>query len=218
MGWDIRGYIEVRLPWIDPNDAGAGLDPWYPLVGGVGLLVGRNYDAFGCLFGFQNHANFVPIAAERGLPPDASTRVRDEAAHAAALDATGLVSPSWVTWMELEGVDWGEPAAAPDSRVHRYVRDERGNWVFDTKASWDWRLAEPLGTATPEGVAEALLPPYPQRQEGQEWELGGYLYRAERLRRRDAIGAGWEDVFALMRTLARQFTPAGVRLVVWFCF
>jgi hypothetical protein len=149
--------------------------------------VGRSYDAFGCLFGFQNHANFVPIAAERGLPADVSTRVREEAERAAALDVTGMVSPTWVTWAELERVDWHEPAAAPDSRVHRYVRDERGEWVFDTKASWDRRLAEHLGKATPEGIAEALLPPYPQWEEGQAWDIDGFLYRAERLRRRDAV-------------------------------
>jgi hypothetical protein len=208
VGWDIHAVVEVRLPWMEEEAV------WSDILN-ASLLLDREYDAFGCLFGFVNHAHFAPIADGRGLPDDASERVRADAAEYAALDPeTGFAMPSWVTWAELERVDWDELALHPDSRVHEYVRDERGEWVYETKATWSARFA----AVVEQDIEASLFGPYPVWPEGAEWEGDGRLFRAERLRRRDALGEGWWSLFAIMRELARRFTADGVRLVVWFYF
>jgi hypothetical protein len=141
--------------------------------------------------------------------------VREQAAKAAEADPeAGFVMPTWVTWAELERVDWDEPALHADSRLHKYVRDERGEWVFESKAAWDAEFAAAAG----HDLVEALFGPYAVWPEGREWEVGGKLFRAVRLRRRDALDEGWRSLFAVMRELAKRFTPEGVRLVAWFYF
>ncbi|SDT81697.1 hypothetical protein SAMN05216371_6776 [Streptomyces sp. TLI_053] len=69
MGTDITGYLEYRAPQDDQEPVRHASHDLHSLG------VGRDYDAFGCLFGVRNYANFRPLAAGRGLPADASAGV-----------------------------------------------------------------------------------------------------------------------------------------------
>lgn len=60
MGTDISGFLEYRAPQDDQEPL------WYSAHGLSSLNDNvRNYDAFGCLFGVRNYANFLPLAAGR---------------------------------------------------------------------------------------------------------------------------------------------------------
>jgi hypothetical protein len=210
MGTDINGWVEIKSLLSED---------WLPAICNVTVLVERNYDAFGCLFGVKNHAHFRPIAAERGLPEDLSPEVRQQSEKAAQLAAQGaFLSPSWVLWSELKAIDWEEEAEAADSRLHRYRRNEEGQLVYETKSVWNRAFAEHTTTSELElqvSVMASLLDPpiYPQ---GQEWEIDGVIYRAEKMRRREALDDGWRLLFRLMETLAGRYGDGRVRLVVWF--
>ena len=214
MGTDIRGWVEIRIPRILEDDDSP--DHWASVIT-VRSLLGRNYDAFGCLFGVTNYAHFKPIAAGRGLPADVSDTVREQADHFSPL-AGAYLEPTWVSWAELRAMDWDEEALEADSRLHQYRRNQAGELVYDTKAGWDRRFAEHT-TSSPGAVLvsmiQSLVEPVTYAV-GQEWEIDGVVYRAEKLRRRDALGADWEMVFGLMETLAQRYGDDGVRLVVWF--
>ncbi|MBI3969132.1 MAG: hypothetical protein HY329_26120 [Chloroflexi bacterium] len=188
------------------------VDTWRAVVD-ARILVSRNYDAFGCLFGMTNHAHFRPVAAKRGLPEDASARVRDDAAESVKV-TDGFVMPTWVTWAELERVDWDEQALHADGCLHRYVKDERGEWVYESKSAWNAEFDAAIGY----GGDPAEVPSAPDARwpEGREWQVGDKLFRAVRIRRREALDEEWWSLFAIMRELAKHFTPEGVRLVVWF--
>lgn len=177
------------------------------------LYPGRGYDAFGCLFGVRNYAGFAPLAAERGLPALVSDAVRAE------FDAWGATahSPSWIGWDELKDVDWAEPAVTTDRRVHEYTAVE-GGWSLVSKAVWSPRFAAVAGLPV-EPVAGALAG-YGGEEwpEGTEWRDGERLYRAERMRRRDAVPADgeWKPVWSVMEALAAVHGGENVRLTVWF--
>jgi hypothetical protein len=66
MGTDISGFLEYRAPQDDQEPT------WYTAHDLSSLYGGRHYDAFGCLFGVRNYANFRPLAACRGLPASIS--------------------------------------------------------------------------------------------------------------------------------------------------
>lgn len=124
MGADIHGFIECRARWTDPEGA------WSAAVDLDLLYLGRNYDAFGCLFGVRNHAGFVPLAAERGLPESLSEAARTD------FDEWGATahSPSWIGWNELKCVDWDELSETTDRRIHEYEA-VKGTWVLVSKAA-----------------------------------------------------------------------------------
>ena len=62
--------------------------------------LGRDYQAFGHLFGVRKAANVAPIAAKRGLPSDVSPQVKEDAS------SSGLYAHSWISWQELKQSDW----------------------------------------------------------------------------------------------------------------
>jgi hypothetical protein len=206
MGTDIHGMIECRAR-ADADEDGS----WCAAVD-LGLLHRvRDYDGFGCLFGVRNYANFRPVVPLRGAPADLSAPVRAE------LDdwGTDAHSVTWITWPEVEGVDWDEPAEAPDDRIHEYRRMPDGSLVFASKALWSARFAAVIGRSD-----LGFAPGYgePGRPEGTEWDDGDRLYRVERLRRSDAVApdGAWQPVWAVMRVLAGLHGGENVRLVVWF--
>ncbi|GAB7188623.1 hypothetical protein ATKI12_8454 [Kitasatospora sp. Ki12] len=108
----------------------------------------------------------------------------------------GIHSPTWIGWAELEAVDWDEPAERADERVHMYGPGPNGTLVLRAKSCTD----------------------HAGRVEGDEWTVGDWLYRIERLTRRDAIPSDgpWAPVFTVMRTLAELHGSKNVRLTVWF--
>lgn len=177
-------------------------------------LLDRDTDMFGCLFGVQNFANFRPVAPARGLPPHLSPEAAGGTAQSQGQgEGSGFLGATWVSWAELDWIDWDERAEAPDGRVHKYVRDERGGLRYAGKAFYARDLARRLGLS----LAEFLDRP-PAFPEGTAWEIGGTLYRVETLTRRRALAASrrWPLLFALMRELAAHFGGYGARLVVWF--
>ncbi len=213
MGWDICGAIECREQ--------AGQEAvWKQVADLYPLYQGRNYDSFGCLFGFCNYANFRPIAEGRGLPPDASSEVR-EYYEGYGEEPAGA---SWVSWAEIKAIDWEEESEQPDSRIHRYERNEQGELIFTGKAAWDREFEELVNSqmleteaGTMASIMGAVLGMKPIRQEGQQWEKGNVVYRAEKLRRKDVCD-DWSGVFNAMEQYAATYGDDGVRLVVWFIF
>lgn len=174
------------------------------------LYDGRDYASFGCLFGVRNDPGWGPVAADRGLPADASSALREEFDGIKGADAA-VHSPTWVSWAELESLD---PDIGPrGARGLLVVGDtarptlEERHWVQD---SWPDAVVERLGVP-PLGVSPAAAP-------FGSWREGTAFLTWRRFTRRDALGpgTGWEHVFAVMQALAGRFGSHGVRLVVYF--
>jgi len=160
---------------------------WYGIVS-VGFLLHRNTNAFGCLFGIRNPSNFVPVAAERGLPPDKSEEVEKDAD-----EQDWCYGHTWITWQELTQIDWNESVI--NAFVRRYKKNEKGEWISDG----------------------GFIPNTPINYvEGNSWEEGGCLNKVERITRADAVKGTFDLVFDLMERLAKNFGDEFVRLVVWF--
>jgi hypothetical protein len=199
MGTDISGWVEVKSPITGS---------WFAVVD-AGWLLDRNYDAFCCMFGVTDYANFMPIAKGRGIPANASQGVRQEFG-----DGKWTHGASWVVWAELARVDWDEEAPFPDGRLHLYSRTDDGVLVYDTKAASDRAMIEhPEISAIMDGFGRDEPWIWP---EGAEWTIGDTVYRAEKLRRREAMDSDWWMLFDIMRTLSRRYGDDGVRLVAWF--
>ncbi len=207
MGVDIHGFVEVR-PWVTWPDVPSEV-MWEAAARLDCLNITRDYDAFGCLFGVMNFAGFQPVAAERGLPGDASELVREE--HAALYQEAKW--SSWVTWQEIQSVDWDEPADLVDARLHEYHRTPEGQWRFVQKAAWSRAAFEAQGLDVPPPGTPPLIWP-----RGSAWTSGDVQFRAEVLTRRDAVPAGgaWQPVWDVMTVLGRLHGDDNCRLVVWF--
>ncbi|MFE1963245.1 hypothetical protein [Streptomyces sp. NPDC059479] len=202
MGTDISGFVECRA-WHLHEEGEDSV--WRAAIDLFFLNIDKDYDAFGCLFGVRNYANFRPLAADRGLPADASETVRAE------LDRFAHHSTTWITWAELKEVDWDEPAEKADSRLHEYRQTAHGLRLVG-KAAWSPRFAEAVGL--PE-QARGQAQEWP---EGSEWLIGDTLYRSVKICRRDAVPetGGWKPVWTVMEALASRHGDENVRLVVWF--
>ncbi|MEV6276956.1 hypothetical protein [Nocardia sp. NPDC051832] len=201
MGCDIHGYIECRV-WWRQNTWRAAMD--FDLIEG-----GRHYDAFGLLFGVRNYAGFRPVAANRGMPEDASEPARAEF-EGWGVDAH---SATWIGWDEIAQLDWSEPADEPDSRIHEFKRGPGGEWEPVGKAAWSARFAEVLGKSDRPALDYGESWP-----EGTEWIDGDTMFRVVRLTRREVIpeGGSWQPTWDVMAALAAVHGAANVRLVVWF--
>ncbi|MEV7535164.1 hypothetical protein ACIQNV_22380 [Streptomyces hydrogenans] len=202
MVTDINGFLEYRASRDGRGPA------WYTAQDLGTLYDGCSYDAFGCLFGVRNYANFRPLAADRGLPADVSASTIEW------YDEGGFHDASWITWAEVKEVDWEERAERPDSRPHQYRRTPEG-LRFTGRSSWIRAFADAVGP----GPAQVRLDPGESRErpEGSEWLIGDTLYRPVTLRRRDAVReTEWRPVWHAMETLAARHGDAHVRLVVWF--
>jgi hypothetical protein len=207
VGTDIYGCIEVREPcadeeWYDGEPWAYGMD-LYPLYSG------RDYASFGCLFGVRNLSGWEPVAAGRGIPEDASAKVREDYEKWSALDA--LHGATWVTWGELERMDpSGVPRERPGLLRVREVRTPatvHQYWVAD---SWPAEVVERFGVPP---VGE-----WPATARQGSWTTGEAQLEFRRVTRADVVGAGsgWEHVFSVMKALAGRFGPDGVRLVAYF--
>ncbi|WP_432751952.1 hypothetical protein ACE1OA_00270 [Streptomyces sp. JL2001] len=203
MGTDMSGFLEYRAPQEDGEAA------WYAAHDLDSLNDIRNYDAFGCLFGVRNYANFQPLAPSRGLPADASATVSARFAQLTEwYGEDGFHGITWITWAEVKAVDWDERAEKPDSRLHEYHQTPDGLRMTG-KSSWSPAFAEAVG------VEKGEAREWP---EGSEWLVGDTLYRSVTLRRRDAVRetGEWQPVWKAMKTLAAQHGDDNVRLIVWF--
>ncbi|MFJ6405661.1 hypothetical protein ACIQK9_09035 [Streptomyces hydrogenans] len=209
MVTDINGFLEYRA-------AEDGRGPAWHTAQDLGSLYdGCSYDAFGCLFGVRDYANFRPLAAHRGLPADVSGSPGARYSQLTERHGDGgFHDASWITWAELKAIDWDEPAEKPDSRLHTYRRTPVG-FRFTGKSTWSRAFAEAVGPRQ----GQVRLDPGEGQEwpEGSEWLIGDTLYRSVTLRRRDAFPhAEWRPVWHAMKTLAARHGDNAVRLVVWF--
>ncbi|MGW6707397.1 hypothetical protein ACWGDE_21245 [Streptomyces sp. NPDC054956] len=205
MGTDIHGFVEC----LDEDDR-----LWTAAIDIDLLYHGRDYDAFGCLFGIRNYAGFRPLAEDRGIPDDASEAVR---ASFAEWGSDGH-SPTWIGWSELLRVDWSEPAARVDERIHEYRRTEDG-WVMTGKSAWNPRVAEVAGLSIVREPGWLFTYEAHDLPEGTEWPDGeDRLYRIGRITRDAAVrrDGSWKPLWTVMETLAGLYGPENVRLTVWF--
>ncbi|MFE5912270.1 hypothetical protein ACFQ6B_24745 [Streptomyces wedmorensis] len=203
MGTDMSGFVEYRAA---PGGREAAWSTAHDLSS---LNDTRNYDAFGCLFGVRNYANFRPLAANRGLPADASATVTARFTQLTEwYGEDGSHGTTWITWAEVKAVDWDEPAEKTDSRLHKYRQTPDGLRMTG-KASWSPAFAEAVGLETGE---------HRNWPEGSQWLVGDTLYRAVTIRRRHAVTetGEWQPVWKAMEALAAQHGDDNVRLVVWF--
>ena len=109
MSVGISGWVEVRcLP--------AGYRPWHPAppwtaVITVGGILDQNSDMFGSLFGVRNVSRFRPLAPDRGFPSDPSPELAEDMAQLRPFLSSGEIGhPSWLSWTEIDRIDWDEPA------------------------------------------------------------------------------------------------------------
>lgn len=131
MGLDIYGWVET---WNADRQ-----EIWQAVVN-VYPLLARENEVFVYVFGITPAGNRVdselaPLAAARGIPPDASPEAREwdpvEEPH------SGYKGHTWTLWSELEPTPWGHgtfPSGEPLP----------SNWrtLFDVMA----RLAQEYGT------------------------------------------------------------------------
>ncbi|AWE54207.1 MULTISPECIES: hypothetical protein [Streptomyces] len=103
MGTDIHGYIEVRNSCVDSSepDDDEPLLRWHQAMLLDHIFKGRDYDAFGSLFGVRGGCS-EPLAAQRGFPRDASRA----ATRAFEWEQENAHSASWINWAELAGQVW----------------------------------------------------------------------------------------------------------------
>lgn len=206
MGTDIHGFVECAHELGD--------EPWVAAIDIDLLYGGRDYDAFGCLFGVRNYAGFRPPAERRGLPDDVSSGVRGEFAGWAG-DGH---SPTWISWAELKRIDWSEPAERVDARIHEYRRTRDG-WVMTGKCAWSGRVAEVIGLSMRREPGRLVTYRSHDWPEGTEWPDGDDLrYRVGRMTRREAvpIDGEWQPLWTVMEALAALHGDENVRLTVWF--
>ncbi|WP_287268142.1 hypothetical protein [Thermogemmatispora sp.] len=204
MGVDITGWIECRRSFMLAGET----TPWQAAISLDFLFHGRNYDAFGCLFGVQNYANFRPVAAEWGLPADVSPRVKEEHQHWDGVRLAGQAGSAGPRSRPLIG------KSRQSCRMPAFTgttgRRMAASSLFEGKAAWDKNFAEAVGHTLGEGIVGRRTWP-----EGQEWEINSKIYRSDRLRRKDARGSG-AVAFAVMEALASNYGDDGVRMIVWF--
>ncbi|MCF2531795.1 hypothetical protein [Yinghuangia soli] len=208
MGTDIHGYIECRTwkPGLDPGETA-----WQPAVDLALLGLYRDYAGFAVLFGVRDiHDEWRPVAAGRGLPADVSGVVL------AAYDmCEPAVDATWIGWGEVCAIDWDEPAAARATRIARYRVLPDGRRELVHREDWSRGFTRASGIDVLSAGTGSLGG---HCAEGDEWQTGTTVFRAERDRRRDLVPADgpWEPIWSVMRTLAGVHGGQNVRLVVWF--
>ncbi|MFD9484112.1 hypothetical protein [Streptomyces sp. NPDC059991] len=206
MSTDIDGGIEFRHP-------GAGTDyyegePWVCAMDLWPLYDQSDYAAFGCLFGVRNYAGYRPLAAERGLPEDVSSQLRERLQPWVA--EGHLSSATWILWSEIAALD---PATAPGHYTGRLTWSSRAKPATLHQqlvpAQWSPELIAAVGRR-PEDLD--------QSDHDTTWISGDLLCQYEPLTAGSILGprSHWPHVFAVMKALADRFGEDAVRLVVAF--
>ncbi|MFB1064931.1 hypothetical protein [Natrinema sp. H-ect4] len=196
MGCDIHGLIEVD--WYATFPGEKEENDWRTAVDNLGYLVGRSYDSFGCLFGVRNYVGMEPVAEGKGVPDSLSSRAEERVDD----NRDWCHSFSYVTYEELQKVDWEEEGRRDDSRIRKYVDGD----LVGKASIWG-----NLSTEQAEQIREG--------ENLKEQQDDGTIveYKVEREKRRDCLSGAWEWlIFELMDILAEKFGSENVRLVVWF--
>jgi hypothetical protein len=182
----IYGAVEFRIA-----------DEWYDVINIAALLLGRS-DLFGCLFGVQNYAGYVPLFPDRGFPSDCSYDLKLKVEPF----VTQVSNPSWALWSELKRINWDELATRNDERITELARE--GDFE---KPVTKWLHAPDL-----QGVRDAL-----DRDPNATVTIGNRMFKRLILKRRDSLdGTEFPLVMTLMECLAERYGDEAVRLTVWF--
>lgn len=202
MGCDIHGWVEVR-PYknVAPED-------WESVVN-ISNIIGRNYDMFGLLFGVRNYCNYEPIADSRGMPKYGKHQKKEDDEDDRPY--TLKESDSWngdahshtfITWSEIEKIDWDKESDDLDERIHLYMKGKDGK-------EKEWGKEGMFGELTDDE----------KKTLSNKLELvkGNKIFRLEKTKLKDAISGDWKVLFDIMKRLAKQHESGDdVRLVVWF--
>lgn len=189
MSTMMRGLIEVRKPdgtWgVAIFDAGE-------------LATGQSYDAYACLFGVRNYAQFKPVVGNRrGLPKDVSDKVSD------FVDICDGYMFSWITYGEVLSIDKEELNEGDDQRADVWVKDHEG------------KLIGFLGDIIQEFNEFKLMK---EKVEAKgEVEIGGgrVAFLKKKIKRGEVLGL-YDEIFKAMADLSETHGADGVRLIVAF--
>ncbi|MFE7796961.1 hypothetical protein [Nocardia sp. NPDC057440] len=201
MGTDIDGVIESR----------SADGCWEIAVDLLDFQLGRDYNAWNCLFDVRGVEDVRAIFSHRGLPNDVSDPVRESSADDCQHGHT------YATWAEVAAVDWDAPLA--DEPAFYFVGEWRpgadGELVlYDTV-----RVTPDLGEAAADTFGGDLLLAPSEWPPGGEVCLDGVVYRPVVLTARMFAPPDeerWSRVWTAMRDLAAEHGNDNVRLVVWF--
>ena len=183
MGTDIHGYIEFRLHHT------VGI--WCGAIN-IGPMAERYYNLFGYLFGVRGSGDkFLPIASDRGIPPDVAE------VTALAFQSFEGEEATWIGWREFRD------AIAAGHSIHAYQQSKYGELrAVEKQVS----LVEPdYFTA----IEQERL------RQGLDVKKDRYIYRYED----DGplpLGPGWQLIVDLGDRLAQHYGEERIRLVVWF--
>lgn len=86
MGTDVHGYVEVNCDEI------SDVNHWSKIID-IGLIVERNYDVFGLLFGVRSKPSINGKAKNRGIP-NRTSRPQDH-------ENVDLHGQTWIDWEEI---------------------------------------------------------------------------------------------------------------------
>ncbi len=178
---------------------------WLELVD-IASLLAQHIGLNGCLFGVDNHAGYVPLFADRGLPRDCSATLLSRAERSWAQAAQDSRA-SWALWSELARVDWevraddrrGTGALGPDDGGYDADASDAviDKWLHDRR--WVW-------------ARDAL-----DRDPDLFGQSGIRIFRRFVPKRSDClVNTEFPLVMKLMGCLAERFGDQAVRLVVWF--
>jgi hypothetical protein len=168
------------------------------VVDNLGYLVGRSYDTFGLLFGVRNYANMESFADRRGIPDELSDRAEERIEK----DRDWCHSFTYITYDEIQGIDWDKESEHADSRIGMHVD---GEMIFKAAGVGDLSSKESERVRSGEVVRK-------EREDGKVVE-----YKTTKLTRRECLSGAWERlIFEIMDSLADMAGPENVRMVVWF--
>ena len=88
MGTNIHGWVEVNTI----NESTENI--WFRVIE-IDILVERNYEVYGSLFGIRAKNDVVPIAPNRGLPNDLPEYYAQE------LKGKSMVGVTWASFEEI---------------------------------------------------------------------------------------------------------------------
>jgi hypothetical protein len=203
LGTDIHGWVEY---WAQDAEL------WVSVIRLAPLVSDRNYQLFAWLFGVRRRPDIpmrwkdTPIAANRGLPPDASAEAAADYRNAVARYPKEFYGVTWVTWREVQAIDWDERI---EDRIVESRREAQSGQ--DRVGVLWWR------TSFVETHADNLPVPADELAPGQRWVVGDKAYEVVAMRRRDVFERQWVLLFELMEILARHCEDSDhLRLVVWF--
>jgi hypothetical protein len=201
MGCDVHGYIEFR-------QSGR---MWWGIIE-IDVIVGRNYDMFGSLFGVRNYANFKPLFADRGCPKDASITVEEQKKNW----GDGAHGWSYMTFTDILDFELSlGDLSGLDDRVHE-LRITDDNDLIDTSKAGHSSQLEKWGVYEVLSGVEPVPPAAISDNAPDAVTLEDRVFARLPLTRKEVYSDEWKFVFKMMKTIAKEYGNDNVRLIVWF--